>query len=175
MLHGQGHGQEPRSYVPRLSPLWVFMRHSPFLIPNTLGISTFRAKEQRSMSYDKGPVTLRMNGIFAFSTNNRRAWNILPFLKSPTQGDGRVFYSCTSTTGIYILRSYLLLSKVQHSTVLTSLIFRCQRYSTNSKLYSPTAPPPTQSQIPHSKFPIPNRPESTATPMFGTLCGEVIT
>lgn len=40
----------------------------------------------------------------------------------------------------------------------------------------PQLPPPqTQSQIPHSKFPIPNRPESTATPMFGTLCGEVIT
>lgn len=92
MLHGQEHGQEPRSYVPRLSPPWVFMRHSPFLIPNSLGISAFRAKAQRSISYDKGPVTVRMKGIFAFSTNDRRAWNILPFLKSPTQGDGRAIY-----------------------------------------------------------------------------------
>lgn len=147
----------------------------PFLIPNSLGISisTFRAKEQRSMSYDKGPITFRMKGIFSFSTNDRRAWNILPFPKSPTQGEG-----------LFILHIHY---RHIHSSVL-SITFQSTTSNGVDLTYFPIVrdipltpncipqlAPQTQSQIPNSPFQIRSRRESTATPMFGTLCGEVIT
>jgi hypothetical protein len=171
-LHSQG-----SHTVKSRAPTCLDSRHRGCLcvtpIPHSQfhgAIRAFRAKGQRQTSYDKGPVLFRMKPIFAFS-NDRRAWN--SSRSSNSKGLGRTSLPCTSTTGIYNIHSFLsLLYTLKRVTyrILTSFILRCQIYSTNSKLYSPTQ---TQTQIPNpdSKYP-----EPTATPYTGVWhivrCGD---
>lgn len=100
----------------------------PFLIPNPTGDKAFRAKGQRQTSYNK--VVFRMKPIFAFSSD-RRAWNILPFFKTP-----RILVGPLCPAHPLPAYTFFDLSTLKRVTyrILTSFIFRCQRYSTNSKL-----------------------------------------
>ena len=123
--------------------------HSSFPIPWVFVLSEQKHKDQ---SYDKGPVTFRMKGIFAFSTYDRRAWNILPFLKSPTQGDGRAIYPAHPLPAYTFFGLIYYFPKYNIQRCWPHLFSDVRDIPLTPNCIPPTAPKPNlRFQIPRSK------------------------